>query len=559
MQKAMAASPRTIPALLLSDEVLALDAPVLISDAERVTYAELGAAARAFAGALLALGVRRGDRVAIWLPNGVDWLVAHWGAALAGAMLVPLSTRNRPAEVEYILRQSGAAVVVLQDRFLQIDYLAAVPALLAGGLPELRSVIVRETGFTEAQLPSSVIGWRAAIGRGAEVASDAIEARAASVEPDDVHVLQYTSGTTGYPKGAMLTHEGLIYSAGHHAATWGLNPGDAILVPNPMSHILGLVYAVLMPAISRITAVTVATFDPEHVLALVQRERPVVLLGTPTHFQMLTDHPQLAAYDISSLRLGMAGGAASTAETVRRITQRLGLVALVNGLGMSEAGSVAHTAPEDPPELHATTCGRPMPWLQTRVVDPQTGAEQPDGQPGELWIRGPGVMKGYFRDSEATARALTPEGWLRTGDLLLRGEDGCLRFVGRLKEMFTVGGFNVYPAEVERVLAQHPAVAECQVVGVPDARLGAVPFAFVRLRSDADTAAAAGAPAPQVDELRTLCAGQLANYKVPRYIQVVEIFPLTGTGKRELRVLHEMAEATVAATTGQTGEGEGGQ
>jgi HIP---CoA ligase len=518
---------------------------VLITGAERVTYAELAAAAREFAGALLALGVQRGDRVAIWLPNGVDWLVAHWGAALAGAILVPLSTRNRPAEVEYILRQSGAAALVLQDRFLQTDYLAAVPALLASGLPELHAVAVRETAPGAGQLPASVIGWQEAIRRGTQVPAGAIEARTASVTPDDVHVLQYTSGSTGYPKGAMLTHEGLIYSAGHHAATWGLQPGDRLLVPNPMSHILGLVFAVLMPAISRVTAITVATFDPEQVLQLVQRERPAVLLGTPTHFQTLAEHPRLAAYDVSSLRLGMAGGAASTAETVRRITQQLGLTALVNGLGMSEAGSVAHTAPEDPPELHATTCGRPMPWLQTRIVDPATGADQPDGQPGELWIRGPGVMKGYFRDPESTARALTADGWLRTGDLLLRGDDGCLRFVGRLKEMFTVGGFNVYPAEVERVLAQHPAVAECQVLGVPDARLGAVPFAFVRLRPEANP------PALMEDELRAFCAARLANYKVPRYIHTIESFPLTGTGKRELRVLHEMAEATVAATEGR--------
>ncbi len=533
----MADIPRTIPALLLADEAQAPSATVLITDTEHVTYAELAAAAREFAGALLALGVQRGDRVAIWLPNGVDWLVVHWGTALAGAILVPLSTRNRPAEVEYILRQSGAAALVLQDRFLQTDYLAAVPTFLASGLPELRTVIVRETAPGAGQLPSPTITWEEAIRRGAQVPADAIRAKTASVIPDDVHVLQYTSGTTGYPKGAMLTHEGLIYSAGHHAATWGLQPGDRLLVPNPMSHILGLVFAILMPAISRVTAITVATFDPERVLQLVQRERPVVLLGTPTHFQMLAEHPQLAAYDISSLRLGMAGGAASTAETVRRITQRLGLTALVNGLGMSEAGSVAHTAPEDPTELHATTCGRPMPWLQTRIVEPVTGVDQVDGQPGELWIRGPGVMKGYFRDPEATARALTSDGWLRTGDLLVRDDEGCLRFAGRLKEMFTVGGFNVYPAEVERALSQHPAVAECQVLGVPDARLGAAPFAFVRLRPETE------APAPTGDELRAFCAERLANYKVPRHIHAIESFPLTGTGKRELRVLREMADA----------------
>ncbi|HKS70181.1 MAG TPA: AMP-binding protein, partial [Ktedonobacterales bacterium] len=332
-------------------------------------------------------------------------------------------------------------------------------------------------------------------------------------------------------------------------------------------------------------------------------------------------HPRLAEYDISSLRLGMAGGAASTPETVRRLTERLGLEALVNGLGSSEAGSVAHTAPGDPPEIHATTCGRPMPWLQTRIVDPATGADQPDGQPGELWIRGPGVMKGYFRNPEATAAALTPDGWLRTGDLLLRGDDGCLRFAGRLKEMFTVGGFNVYPAEVERVLAQHPAVAECQVLGVPDARLGMVPFAFVRYKPDtgswpadesapkgvspqspparagdrADMTSASVSPSPDTvaarpaspllaaeaggspsasassassavppssppsvpsavnPSLRAFCAERLANYKVPRYFQAVESFPLTGTGKRELRVLHEMAEEIVAATVAEGG------
>jgi fatty-acyl-CoA synthase len=204
---------------------------------------------------------------------------------------------------------------------------------------------------------------------------------------------------------------------------------------------------------------------------------------------------------------------------------------------MSEAGSVAHTDPSDPPEIHATTVGRAMPWLEVRLVDPATDAEAAKGQPGELWIRGPGVMKGYFRDPEATAQALTPVGWLRTGDLLTIGTDGRLRFVGRLKEMFTVGGFNVYPAEVERVLAAHPAVAECQVLGVPDARLGEVPFAFVRLHPGM----AAGD-----EELRAFCAERLANYKVPRHVHRIEAFPLTGTGKRERRTLVELAHRVMA-------------
>ncbi|HEV2461197.1 MAG TPA: AMP-binding protein [Ktedonobacterales bacterium] len=534
---------RTIPALLLTNEAAAGDTLALVTDAGQITYAELAAAARRLAAGLLASDVRPGDRVAVWLPNGVEWLVVHWAAALMGAILVPLSTRNRPAEVEYILRQSGAAALILQDRFLHTDYLAALPAILAGGLTELRTVIVRQTdghdvGVENAALPPLAISWTATLDRGANVALDAVAAAAAAVTPDDVHVLQYTSGTTGWPKGAMLTHDGLIRSASFHAASWGLRAGDAILVPNPMSHIIGLVYAVLLPAIARVIPISVATFDAEQVLQLVQRYRPVVLLGTPTHFQMLAEHARLGDYDISSLRIGMAGGAASTPETVRRITERLGLQALVNGLGMSEAGSVAHTDPSDPPEVHATTVGRPMPWLEVRLIDQATGNEAPAGQPGELWIRGPGVMKGYFRDPEATAQALTADGWLRTGDLLALGDDGCLRFVGRVKEMFTVGGFNVYPAEVERVLVQHPAVAECQVVGVPDVRLGAVPFVFVRFHpywSASD------------EELRAYCTDRLANYKVPRYFHRIEAFPLTGTGKREQRTLVEMAQAIVAA------------
>jgi HIP---CoA ligase len=535
--------PRTIPALLLTNEAAAGDTLALVTNAGQVTYAELAADARRLAAGLLASDVRPGDRVAVWLPNGVEWLVVHWAAALMGATLVPLSTRNRPAEVEYILRQSGAAALVLQDRFLHTDYLAALPAILAGGLSELRTVIVRQTeghdaGAENAAMPSIALSWSAALDRGANVTPDAVAAAAAEVTPDDVHVLQYTSGTTGWPKGAMLTHDGLIRSASFHAASWGLRAGDAILVPNPMSHIIGLVYAVLLPAIARVIPISVAMFDADQVLQLVQRYRPVVLLGTPTHFQMLAEHAHLGDYDISSLRIGMAGGAASTPETVRRITERLGLQALVNGLGMSEAGSVAHTDPSDPPEVHATTVGRPMPWLEVRLIDQATGDEAPAGQPGELWIRGPGVMKGYYRDPEATAQALTSDGWLRTGDLLALGDDGCLRFVGRVKEMFTVGGFNVYPAEVERVLVQHPAVAECQVVGVPDVRLGAVPFAFVRCHPDTSASD---------EELRAYCTDRLANYKVPRYFHRIEAFPLTGTGKRERRTLVQMADAIVAA------------
>lgn len=529
--------PTTLSAVLIADAATAGDTLALVTDTERITYVELAAAAREFAAGLIALGIAPGDRVAIWLPNGVDWLVAHWAATFAGAILVPLNTRNRPAEVRYILAQSGAAALVMRDHFLQADYLAGLSDILAGGLPELRAVIVRQTRSSALAAPA--ISWDEALRHGAEVPAERLDAAAAAVQPDDVHLLQYTSGTTGHPKGAMLTHGGLMQSARHNYAAWKFQPGDAILVPGPLSHIIGIVFGCVMPAVGIVVPITVPVFDAERILQLIHQYHPAVMTGTPTHFQMLAEHPHLRDYDISSLRIGMAGGASSTPDMVRRVTEQLGLEALVNGLGMSEAGSVAHTDPSDPPEIHATTAGRPMPWLETRIVDPVTTADQPIGEPGELWIRGPGVMKGYFRDPEATAAALTPDGWLRTGDLLRMGEDGCLRFVGRLKEMFTVGGFNVYPAEVERVLAQHPAVAECQVLGVPDTRLGEIPFAFVRFQPDTHA---------DSSELIAFCAARLANYKVPRYVHAIESFPLLASGKRDRRTLHDLASRLAAGT-----------
>jgi HIP---CoA ligase len=542
--EARPADPNTLPALLLADEREVAGALALATESATLTYAELGRAARALAAGLIAAGVAAGDRVAIWLPNGPDWLAAHWAATLCGAIVVPLNTRYRAAEARYILAQSGAAALVMQGAFGRTDYLAALKEMLTDGAwPELRVVVVRP--MAESILPEPAITWETALRLGETTAGE-VEARARAVAPDDVHILMYTSGTTGYPKGAMLTHEGLIHSAGHHFREWGLQPGDAVLVPNPFSHIMGLIYGVLMPAIARVVPVTLPAFDTERVLGLIQRYHPVMMTGTPTHFQMLAEHPTLAGYDVSSLRFGMAGGAGTTPETIQRITERLGIEALVNGLGMSEAGSVAHTVPSDPPAIHATTVGRPMPWLQTRLVDPNTGADTAPGEPGELWIHGPGVMKGYFRDAAATAAALTPDGWLRTGDLLRLGDDGCLRFVGRLKEMFTVGGFNVYPAEVERVLAQHPAVAECMVVGVPDERLGEVPFAFIRLAPSATWTP---------EELTAFCGERLAGYKAPRTFHVVESFPTLASGKRERRPLVDFARQIATGEARQLANG----
>ncbi|HET7419199.1 MAG TPA: AMP-binding protein [Candidatus Dormibacteraeota bacterium] len=335
---------------------------------------------------------------------------------------------------------------------------------------------------------------------------------------DDVRVVQYTAGTTGRPKGALLTGEGLMTVARGHAASWRLQPGDVVFIPNPMTHIMGLVLGVLMPAVSHATLLTMERFEPGAALELVERHRPVAMAGTPTHYHMLVEHPDLGSRDVSSLRFGLAGGAASTPEAVTRTMDRLGLEALLNGYGMSEAcGSISRTELGDPAEAHALTAGRPMPWLETRLRD------------GQLEIRGRPVSRRYHR--QATP-AVDADGWFATGDLFDLDREGRLVFRGRAVDVVTVGGFNVYPAEVERVLAEHESVAQAQVVGVPDERLGCVPFAFVRLSPGAalDTKALAGH-----------CAERLSGYKVPRGFRAVDAFPVNGAGKVEKYRLRELA------------------
>ncbi len=344
------------------------------------------------------------------------------------------------------------------------------------------------------------------------------DALGADLGPGQVSVIQYTAGTSGRPKGALLTAEGLLAVARGHAASWRLQPGDVIFVPNPMSHIMGLVLGCLMPAVAGATVLTMERFDPGVALDLIERHRPVAMAGTPTHYHMLAEHPDLSHRDLSSLRFGLAGGASASPDAVRRVTDRLGLEALLNGYGMSEAcGSISRTEIGDPVEAHALTVGRPMPWLETRLRE------------GELSIRGEPVARGYAGQA---GLAVDPEGWFATGDLFDRDDDGRLVFKGRARDVLTVGGFNVYPAEVERVLSEHPAVAQAQVVGTPDPRLGEVPVAFVRL-------AAAGAASPE--DLLAFCRERLSGYKVPAALRLIDAFPVNSAGKVEKYRLREMA------------------
>lgn len=413
----------------------------------------------------------------------------------------------------------------------------SVPAVIADGASltyrELRDGLRAMPGRQEIALPNGprwLSAFWSAMAGGATVVPINPRAKpdeldyirkdfhAGEIEGADVRVIQYTAGTTGRPKGALLTGEGLLTVARGHAASWRLQPGDAVFIPNPMTHIMGLVLGVLMPAVSHATVVTMERFEPGVALQLIERHRPVAMAGTPTHYHMLIEHPELASRDVSSLRFALAGGAASTPEAVERVMDRLGLEALLNGYGMSEAsGSISRTEIGDPIAAHALTAGRPMPWLETRTVG------------GELHIRGNPVCRAYHNQHSP---AVDMDGWFATGDLVDFDDAGRVVFRGRAVDVINVGGFNVYPAEVERVLGEHPSVLQAQVVGMPDRVHGCVPLAFVRLRPGATFDA---------PSLERFCSERLSGYKVPRVYRPIDEFPVNSAGKIEKYRLRELA------------------
>ncbi len=479
----------SVPGLLLQAATESPDAQALATADRSVTYSELYAEACELAGSLRAAGAPAGETVAIWLPNGIDWLVSYWGATLNGNVVVPLSTRATQVEIETTLAHAGVAAVLSKD-----------------GLRGLN--------------PSRA---------GHRLASDSLGDQGSA---DAVHIILFTSGSTGDPKGAMLTHRGLVTAARHHAQAWNLKPGDRVFVPNPFCHILGLMYGVLMPAVARAAALTMAKFDLAEALDLLVRGGAVAMTGAPTHFQMLAERLERETVALPQLRLGLTGGAAIAPEWVDRVRTALGLEALINGYGMSEVGSIAQTRIDDRPDQVATSVGFLAPGLEARIVAPETGNDLADGEVGELWVRGPSVMKGYFRNQTLTKRTLLDDGWMRTGDLMRRDADGRLSFVSRLGEMFTVGGFNVYPAEVERALASHPEITQAAVVPLADERLGSVPVAFVQSQRDLLTET----------EVLEHCARNLRNTMVPRRVFFVQSLPLNRAGKVDKRELARRIE-----------------
>ena len=517
----------TIPALIATTAERHGDQLAVADGDTEFTYAELHDAARSFGGALVASGVEPGDRVAMWCFNSAEWIVAVLGIFEAGAVLVPVNTRFKGAEAADILSRSHARALVTVTDFLDTDYVAMLEA--SGiDLPDLKTIVV-----VQGPAPANTVGWDEFLGRASDEARAEAERRSAAVGQDDTSDILFTSGTTGVPKGVVQTHGRTLRVATDWVAMTDLTAGDRYLMVNPYFHMFGLKAGILASVAAGATMLPQAVFDVDRVLARVADEQVTVLPGPPTLYQAILDHPDREKHDLSTLRIAVTGAADIPVELIRRVGAELPFSTIITGYGLTEGGTATATSPDDDPETIATTVGRPRPGFELRIVD---GKRQDvvSGEPGEILLRGGSIMSHYLDDPEATADALSPDGWLGTGDLGIVDDAGCLRIVGRSKDMFIVGGFNAYPAEIENLLLRHPDVQQAAVIGVPDARLGEVGMAFVVLRSGSKLSG------PEIVEW---ARHEMANYKVPRAVEIIDGLPLNATGK----VMKDVLRARVTA------------
>ncbi len=511
----------TIPAMVRDGARRYADTDAVVDGPRRVSFAELAALVTEAARALVAAGIQTGDRVAVWAPNSLEWIVAALGVTTAGAVLVPVNTRFRGAEAAYILARSNARVLFTVRGFLDTDY----PALLADAgtpLPALEHIVLLQGELRPADADRAVVSWDAFVARAVDVPAAEIDARLAMLGADDPSDVVFTSGTTGNPKGVVMTH-GQTLQAYLDWCDWAdLRTGDRYLIVNPFFHIFGYKAGCLAALMRGATIFPLAVFDAGVVLGIVEREQITVLPGAPTIYQSLLDHPDHTRRDLASLRLAVTGAADIPVDLIRRVRQELPFERILTGYGLTEAGTVTGSKPDDDFEHIATTVGVAWRGFEVRTVDTATEADAALGEPGEVIVRGETVMRSYLDDADATAAAIDADGWLHTGDLGTIDADGYLRIVGRIKDMFIVGGFNAYPAEIENLLVRHPRIAQAAVIGVPDARLGEVGMAFVVLEPGP-----AVAPAEIIEWSRV----QMANFKAPRFVEFVDALPVNATGK----------------------------
>jgi fatty-acyl-CoA synthase len=517
------------------------EALVFCNPPARMTWRELDSAVDRVSRALLALGFAPGDHFGVWATNVPQWVLLQFATARIGVVLVNINPAYRTGELKYALCQSDVRGLALVDAFKSSNYFE----MLGEACPDLASAVpgqLRSEAFPKLQwvvslrgeTPTGALSWQEFLLRADGVPQSRLNEVDAGLTANDPINIQYTSGTTGCPKGAMLSHRNILLNAYYAGACQKLDHCDRICIPVPLYHCFGCVLGTLCAVAHGAAMVFPAeSFNPCATLAAIEEERCTAIYGVPTMFIALLEHEDYPRRNLLSLRTGIMAGSPCPIETMKRVTHEMGAREITIGYGQTEASPlITQTRTDDPIELRVGTVGRPIPGVEAKIVDVETGEDLPDVQPGELCGRGHGVMIGYYNMPDKTAEAIDSGGWLHTGDLALREPNGYYRITGRLRDMIIRGGENIYPREIEERLYEHPAVMEVQVVGVPDRRLGEEVLAWVKLKS--------GCAATE-DELRAFCRQSLAHFKAPRYWRFVEGFPTTVTGKIQKFKIREQA------------------
>jgi len=514
---------------------------------DRLTWAELHREVEQLARALMAIGIQKGDRVGIWATNRTEWVVTQFATAKIGAILVNLNIRYRAHELEYALRQSECQALILMRGFHDCDYVESLfsiaPQLAEGRsgslrarqLPHLSNII-----FIGDDAPPSMLPWQDLLAMAPQTSLERLRQREAGLSCHDAINIQYTSGTTGFPKGATLSHHDVVNNGVLISHTMKLTERDSICIPVPFYHCFGMVLANMSCLASGAAMVLPSeSFEPLETLRTVQQERCTAIYGVPTMFIAEFNHPQFHEFDLTSLRTGIMAGSACPIELMRRVVEEMHCPQLTIVYGLTESSpGMTQTRTGDSLQVRVTTVGRALPHTEIRIVNPKTGAVLPRGMIGEICCRGYLVMKGYYNDPKSTAEAIESDGWLHSGDLGVMSDDGYIRMTGRIKEMIIRGGENIYPREIEEFLHTCPGIADVQVIGIPDDKYGEEVMAWVKLKRGATLAE---------QDVVNFCKGQIANFKIPRYVRFVDSFPMTGSGKIQKFRMREISLAEFSA------------
>ncbi len=506
----------------------------------RYSYREFNEICRTVAKGLLRLGIRKGDNVSIWAYNVPEWVILQFATAKIGAILVTVNTSYKSAELEYILKQSDSGTLFMVRSFKDSDYIRIISDVIPelsgsrpGSLESARLPFLKNVIFIGDETPDGMLNFGGILELGATVNDDELAAVEATLDCHETVNMQYTSGTTGFPKGVMLTHFNLINNGFNIGECMKFTEIDRLCIPVPFFHCFGCVLAVLACVTHGSTMLPVEIFDPLKVLQTIEKERCTAVHGVPTMFIAELEHPDFSKFDLSSLRSGIMAGSNCPIEVMKKVINQMHASEITIAYGQTESSPViTQTRTDDAIELRVSTVGRALPDVEVKIVDIETGATLPPGKQGELCTRGYLVMKGYYKMPEETAKAIDADKWLHTGDLAIMDENGYCKITGRIKNMIIRGGENIYPREIEEFLYTHPKISDIQIYGVPDRKYGEQVMAAVIVKKGVEMTE---------DEVREFCAGKIANYKIPRYVRFVESYPMTASGKIQKFKMREMA------------------